>query len=334
MTVDPNDLRTEPFSEIGTLIRDQATLIVERWCQRAVVCRPNAARIHHAALRDQLPALLEALGNCLATCQDAEPFERQQSVACEHGQQRWDHGWSLVEVVDDFLLLRLVVLEFLDESIERPLNVREAMAIGMAIDEAIAASVASHARYEEQALAERHTEHVTAERRVSQALRLSAQRLTEGKRRTDEFLAMLAHELRNPLSPIVYAVEAARLMRPQSGPLTETWDVITRQVGQITRLVDDLLDVTRISLGKLELRKVWIELGDVVRQAVQTCTPMLENRQQTLALSIISPPLELEADPARLVQVISNLLINASKYSPARTSISLEATRAGSEMVV
>jgi signal transduction histidine kinase len=334
LTVDPDVLRAERFPEVGSLIRDRATSIVERWCQRAVANWPNAARVHHDALRDQLPSLLAALGECLATCHDAEPLEQQYSAAREHGEQRWDQGWSLAEVVRDYMLLRLVLLEFLDESIDRPLSLREAMAIGMAIDEAVGASIASHAEFEEKARRQRHDDHVAAERRVSEALRRAADRMSEAKHRTDHFLAVLGHELRNPLSPIMYAVEAARLMQLDSSSLAATWDVIERQAGQISRLVDDLLDVTRLSLGKMPLRKSWVELGEIVRQAAQACAPMFDARQQSLILSVVSPPLELDADPARLVQVISNLLINASKYSPANSRIWLRAGRDGSEMLL
>jgi PAS domain S-box-containing protein len=139
--------------------------------------------------------------------------------------------------------------------------------------------------------------------------------LRDADRRKDEFLAMLAHELRNPLAPIR---NAAHIFRAKGAAVPELqWaaDVIDRQVHQMTRLVDDLLDVSRITRGKIELRRERVELAAVVRSAVEATRPLVEKSGHELTVSLPGEPVHLEADPTRLAQVLSNLLNNAAKYT-------------------
>jgi signal transduction histidine kinase len=330
VTIDPQSLRSERFIEIGGLIQSSATTLVDRWCQRAVTEQPNASRVHQAVLRDELIALLVTLGRGLAAS-NVRDTPQHHLVALEHGEQRWEAGWSLIEVVQDYQLLRMVLIEYLDELLERPLSAREAMAIGLAIDEAIAASVAMYVKFRDESLRLSEDQRLECER---EALRRHALELEQAKHRTDEFLSMLAHELRNPLAPIAYAVEAARLTGVSSGLEAQTWDILARQVQQITRLVDDLLDMTRISQGKLQLRKEPTDLKAVVAQAVQSCTPLLQSRGQELSLSLPDEPLEIEADPARLVQVACNLLTNAAKFSEPGRRVWVSAARDANEVVL
>jgi CheY-like chemotaxis protein/nitrogen-specific signal transduction histidine kinase len=143
-------------------------------------------------------------------------------------------------------------------------------------------------------------------------------------RAKDQFMAMLGHELRNPLSPIVTAVSLMRL----HGVESKEQEIIERQVGHLTRLVDDLLDISRITRGAIELKKERIELSQLVERAVETVLPMIEQRKQRLTVEV-PRGIVLRADPDRFVQIISNLLTNASKYSQPEARIEVRGERKG-----
>jgi signal transduction histidine kinase len=160
----------------------------------------------------------------------------------------------------------------------------------------------------------------------------AVEQANEADRRKDEFLAMLGHELRNPLAPIVTALH---LMRTQgSEVLAHERSVIERQVGHLSRLVDDLLDVSRITRGKIELKRQPVEMAEVVRKAVEIASPLLEERSHHLTLDVPGEGLPVDGDPVRLAQVVANLLNNAAKYTEARGRISLSTRREGAEVVV
>ena len=149
--------------------------------------------------------------------------------------------------------------------------------------------------------------------------------LRETDRRKDEFLATLAHELRNPLAPIR---QAARLAQSETATVAQRrWSqqVIERQVRHMALLLDDLLDVSRITRGRLELRRQRVKLARIIDAALETARPLLDERKQTLELELPAEPLLLDADPLRLSQVISNLLANAAKYSEAGGRVVLRA---------
>jgi PAS domain S-box-containing protein/excisionase family DNA binding protein len=156
------------------------------------------------------------------------------------------------------------------------------------------------------------------------------QALREADRRKDEFLATLAHELRNPLAPIGNALAALRL----SGVDEESLSIMQRQLGQLTRLVDDLLDVSRITRNKIELRKQMTDLASIIRSAVETSRPLIDAQGHELRMQLPKEPVRLLADPTRLGQVFSNLLNNSAKYTPAGGRIELTAEVAGREVVV
>ncbi|MEA3195227.1 MAG: hypothetical protein QOD26_3560 [Betaproteobacteria bacterium] len=147
--------------------------------------------------------------------------------------------------------------------------------------------------------------------------------LQDSNRRKDEFLAMLSHELRNPLAPIRNAVEVIRRVGPAEPMLAMARDIIDRQAGHLARLVDELLDVSRISQGKIALRKESVELGRIVSQSVETARPLIDTRGQKLVVDMPPGPIWLSADPARLAQVLANLLNNACKYTPEGGRIDL-----------
>ncbi len=150
------------------------------------------------------------------------------------------------------------------------------------------------------------------------------ERLREADRRKDEFLATLAHELRNPLAPLLNAVNIRRLSSPDmDDPLQ---DLMERQLAQLVRLIDDLLDIARITRGKLALRQQVTTLADVVHSAVETASPLIESGGHRLQLHLPDDAVPLHADHARLSQVFANLLNNAAKYSDASGNIDVIAT--------
>jgi signal transduction histidine kinase len=168
---------------------------------------------------------------------------------------------------------------------------------------------------------------------LEEALRCSREQAEAASRAKDEFLAMLGHELRNPLSPILTALELMKLRG--DGGLSREQEVIERQTRHLTRLVDDLLDVSRVTRGVLDLRRQRVDLRDVLAKATEIASPLLEMRRHHF--DVHAPArgvLLLEADEARLAQVIANLLTNAAKYTPPEGHIFLAARREGGEIVV
>jgi signal transduction histidine kinase/DNA-binding response OmpR family regulator len=149
--------------------------------------------------------------------------------------------------------------------------------------------------------------------------------LQETSRRKDEFLAMLSHELRNPLAPIRTAAEVMRRLGPTDAKFTAASDITVRQLGHLTRLVDELLDVARISRGKIVLRSETIDLNAVLSHCVETAQPFVDSLGQRLNVASFPTPIWVRGDFARLAQVVSNVLHNASKYSAAGSSITLNA---------
>jgi signal transduction histidine kinase len=158
-----------------------------------------------------------------------------------------------------------------------------------------------------------------------QELWTSQQKLREAHQRKDEFLATLAHELRNPLAPITSSVQIMRLPGVNGVVLEQARKTIERQVSHLARLVDDLMDIARISRDRLELRREQVALGVVLQTAVETCSPGLEAARQQLSLTLPQETVWLDADLTRLSQAVSNVLNNASKYSPAGARIELSA---------
>ena len=171
-------------------------------------------------------------------------------------------------------------------------------------------------------------------RRASTALENARlyEAVREADRRKDEFLAMLAHELRNPLAPIRNALHILGMPEANSGILAQARGMMERQIEQLIRLVDDLLDVSRIMRGKIELRKHPVELKEIVQRAVETSRPVIDAQRHEFQVSLPAEPVWLEADAIRLAQAVSNLLNNAAKYTEPGGRIWLEAERQGGRL--
>ncbi len=179
------------------------------------------------------------------------------------------------------------------------------------------------------------SERKSVEERNRQLLVLERQARADAEvasRSKDEFLAMLGHELRNPLAPIVTALQLMRLRGDDT--LVKERTVIERQVHHLIRLVDDLLDVSRITRGKVELKRERIEISEIIAKAIEMASPLIEQRQHQLTVDVPRQGLTVDADAVRLAQVVANLLNNAAKYTEPHGSIAIVAERDGEAVVL
>ena len=175
---------------------------------------------------------------------------------------------------------------------------------------------------------------VSARKQADEEFRQLAARLLEDDRRKTEFLATLAHELRNPLAPLRNGLEIMRMASDDPVTVAATRDMMNRQLGSMVRLVDDLMDVSRISSGKLLLKRERLELRQVLATAVETSRPLIEAKRHHLSIDMGDVDLMVNIDPVRIAQVVSNLLNNASKYTPEGGVIELRARREGVQALV
>jgi CheY-like chemotaxis protein len=175
---------------------------------------------------------------------------------------------------------------------------------------------------------------VTERKRLEDDLIRLAADLSEADRRKNEFLAMLAHELRNPLAPISNTVRALNLSGGDLGVLRGASGMLQRQVGQMSRLVDDLLDMSRITRGKIELRRSRTELAPIVHQAVEAVRELYRLMDHQLTVSLPPHPVYLDADPVRIAQVIGNLLNNAGKFTDRGGRILLTVDHEGDQAMI
>ncbi len=174
---------------------------------------------------------------------------------------------------------------------------------------------------------------ITERKQADEKLRRFAADLSESERRKDEFLATLGHELRNPLAPIRYALQLIKLANGELATIDRARSIMERQVAQMVRLVDDLTDVSRISTGKLELRKERVDLATVLTSAVESSRPLIEQMGHELTVTLPTQPVIVDADVTRLAQVFLNLLNNAAKYSDRGGHIQLNVDFQGCDVV-
>jgi signal transduction histidine kinase len=313
VTIETERIRAEPHHEIGSIILSDAALLVERWAERARDEQPTAARAHHDILHNELLPFLQAVGAGLRQSGNRNPKEHRLE-AVEHGEQRWDNGWSLTELVRDYQILQLVILEHLELELDRLLGYREAMAVGVFIDDAIAASIAAFVRSHEQNLK-------AIEQATTDAMR-------EAQARKDNFLALVVHELRNPVAPIVNGIDTLNVLLLQAdAPVRNAVHLIKRQSKHLARILDDLADLSRMEQGRLELQQAVIDVRDVIEQALQSCEAVIAERQHRVIRDIESDSLIVNGDSTRLVQVMVNLINNAARYTPPGGDMTIAAHR-------
>ncbi len=334
MAIHTQEIRSESHAEIGALVQQDAGIIIERWIQRATAEQPDAARVHQDVLRDHLPTFLHEMGRSLAEA-DVSNNGWHCPPASKHGEQRWENGWSLTEVVRDYQILRLVILEYLDEALDRPMSGHEVMAIGLVLDEAIAASVARYGVHHHEATRRAQRERADRESQVEKRrLTREAELLRSAEKRTDEFLAVLGHELRNPLAPLLNSMHLLRLRGDDTTIREQAREMAERQVRQLTRLVEDLLDLARVRQGKIVLKLELIDLNVIVARAVETVRSALKERGQNLEVVLPPGTVPVQADSARLEQVLVNLLNNAAKFTDPGGNIWVTVERGVGETLV
>jgi PAS domain S-box-containing protein len=168
---------------------------------------------------------------------------------------------------------------------------------------------------------------ITARKNAEEALR-------EADRHKDEFLATLAHELRNPLAPIRNAIDTLRLSGSADLATERTYETLEQQIANLVRIVDDLLEVARISTGKIHIRKELVGVKSIVKGAIDTSRPLIDAAGHELFISLPDQPISLEGDPVRLCQVISNLLNNAAKYTPPKGKIWLTVSQEADQVAI
>jgi signal transduction histidine kinase/DNA-binding response OmpR family regulator len=195
--------------------------------------------------------------------------------------------------------------------------------LGAAIDITARKEAEEELRQRERALAEAH-----------EALKASTEQLREADRRKNEFLALLGHELRNPLASIAMASEALALTPMRDARTQTAVDVVKRQAAQLSHLVDDLLDVGRITQGRIHLRREPLELATVIAQAVETVSPLMQEKGHELTVMSSTEPLYVNGDLTRLVQCVGNVLANAAKYTDRRGKIRVQARSEDSHAVI
>lgn len=174
---------------------------------------------------------------------------------------------------------------------------------------------------------------ITERKRADEALREAMEALRKADRRKDEFLALLAHELRNPLAPLRNGLQVMRLATDPD-LAAKSWNIMDRQLSHMVRLIDDLLDISRISLNKMELRRSTVLLTDVINSAVETARPSVQEAGHTLTVSLPPEPIRLDADLTRLAQVFANLLNNSARYTEGPGQIWLTAMWEGNQVTV
>ena len=303
MTPVSTALRAEAFEAIGEIIQRETAVIIRRWEELAQAEQPNAKRLHHAVLLDHLPNFLGELARYLLQARASSTLPEYRSARV-HGDQRWETGWSIAEVVRDYQLLRIAVVQRLQEVMPRPLEAREVMALGLAFDDAIATSVSAY---------------------------LSCIDSSSDGRRQDQppgtgyldYFGILGHELRNFLAPLTNSLHILQVAGHDPQTRDEVRDLMERQVKAMSRLVDDLMDIPRIGRGKLSLKAEHVDVTRLVQQCLEDRLPAFQEAGLHLEWKLPSHPLWTIGDPTRLAQVIGNLLNNAMKFTDRGGQVSV-----------
>jgi PAS domain S-box-containing protein len=287
------------------------------------VTRRDAARIR--ASEQRLATTLRSIGDAVIAT-DRDGYVRELNPIAEQLT-----GWTAADATGKHLddVLRMVN-EDTRVAIESPVArvLRDGGIVGLANHTLLIRRDGNETAIEDSAApildADGETTGVVLVFRDATEIRAAERALLTADRRKDEFLAVLAHELRNPLAPIRHAVQIARSPRATADQVKWSQDVIERQSGHMARLLEDLLDVSRITRGSLDVRKSRVELREVVDAAIEMAAPLMQGRGHTLAVDLPRDAVWLDADPLRLAQVIGNLFTNAAKYTHPGGDIRLD----------
>ncbi len=337
-----NDYIVKPFSGRELVARVNAQLVLAAHVRErtALLAREQTALREAELQREHLELLFMQCPSPVVIMRGPDfVIELANQAACETWGRRHDAvvGRPLLEALPEIRdqvfpqLLRQVVASgtpYIGREVEARLNRRGDGSLESAYYNFVYAPLRS-ARGEVEGvlgIGLEVTEQVLARQQVER-LRAEAEGANRAK---DEFLAVLGHELRNPLAPILTALQLMQLRG--SSPFERERAIIERQAKHLVRLVDDLLDVSRIARRSIELRRQRLELADLVGKAVETATPMLEQRELALVVDVPAEGLVVDADPARFGQIVLNLLGNAVKFTPPRGRVTIRGWRDGADV--
>lgn len=319
------------ITELKRVEKERADLLV----------REQAARSRAEILQERLEVTLKSIGDAVIATDATGSVTFLNPVAERLTGWTNDeaHAHPLAEVFN-------IINEYTRLPVENPVQkvVQEGKTVGLANHTILIAKGGSEASIADSAAPIRDKKgtllgvvlvfrDVTEDRKGEIALRESQEGLKEADRRKDEFLAMLAHELRNPLAPISTAAHLLRARTGDRADLKRPAEVLMRQVEHMTKLVDDLLEVSRITRGKIRLEKGPLDAAMVVNRAVELSRPLIDAKKHGLTVSLPQEPGWINADPTRLAQVLGNLLNNAAKYTPDRGQITVAVERTDHEVV-
>ena len=316
---------------LADFIESHMQNILAEWEAFASTRTPSADAMSSLALRDHAPQILRAIARDLTQPQTAvEQLSKSHGLAPVahntpdtaaevHGALRAKDGFSMTQLISDSDLGKMY-RDVLQDGQPRSIEHHYAYPDGReAWYEVRAFKVASWVAVLFRDITER--------RQMVEALR-------NADRRKDEFLAMLAHELRNPLAPITTASEILSSGSKTDTQIASATGVIRRQAKHMTRLIDDLLDVSRITQGRIHLQKTIVDIEDIVTHAIETCDPHLQAKQHLTVSTDNTSPLWVEGDTARLVQCIGNILTNAIKYTDAHGTIKVDVRGQENDVVI
>ncbi len=291
--------------------------IMESWEERVRAATPALKEQSRTILQNSLPKFLNRLAEVLSQS-DVQNEPIDAAFAQEHGVQRAHlEGYSLEQVIEEYYVFRLTLITLLQSV--TPLDEPTNLTINASIDWSIKKAATEYMKTIQEKLKE-------AERDKNEALETADQR-------KNEFMAALAHEIRTPLSVIKNALYVMEAKETDAKALRSIL-VSDRQVDRLARLVDDLTDINRIITGKVELKIVLLDLNDSLKEVIEVIHPFFEQRQQELELSVSPEPLRIEGDKQRLDQALTNLLKNASKYTPPNGKISVSTSKEGEEAIL
>lgn len=311
----------ELLSKTATSLRAQSPEILRRWEERVLAEVPAANTVDRVVLHDHLYILLDQVVTALAVGAPEETSRKLTTSERHGGERALLESYTLGEVLQEYSILRRMVLEVLDEG--RLMSLQEREIINDALEQALIGASTQYAlvqRQEEQAL--------TVEARAETAA------LLESDQHKNEFLAWLAHEIRTPLSAISNALYILDSLELQDARALRQIATAARQTRHLSRLVEDLLDLSRISRGTLELRLDRVDLRRPIIDAVDTSKPLLEEGGHQFDCILPEEPLWVEGDATRLVQAFTNLLSNAARYTPRGGHVWLSLEREGGEALV
>lgn len=306
---------------LANFILDEMQSILQAWEAFAGTLEPAAGNMTRTELRNHARAMLAAIAEDLVTTQSVGqeiaksqglgPRTEQTLAGEEHGLARMTSNFSTEQLVAEFRALRSSVLRLWKETNSVPslTDVEDMIRFNEAIDQLLAASVCSFAHAAREAM-------------------------EADRQRKDQFLAMLAHELRNPLAPISAAATLLKVAKNDSAAIDNASNIIARQVAHMAALLDDLLDVSRITRGAVALRVDPLDLRQVIEDAVEQVAPQMKAKQHILTVVQAPGPVTMQADKKRLVQIVTNLLTNAAKYTANHGRIVLKTEVSGDQIAI